>query len=337
MNELIGIRNINHLDVDNLKRDFLFFDKIFVVGMHEWKEVFEQELFANPRSLLEIKGLIPLNDFVIYNGLIEMYSQIKCKFGNLDNYYEHHKTDETDFRNNSLKYLIEENKVVYDPNLLNKSIDNSIYSKITTVIDSKLNGRKNTLVDFFELCNLCHDLKVRVLSATHDKSKHYVLPCESSIYPVEGLTDIKQDVYHLILDDFPIINVTNVSWEEIFNFKNDNEAKNAIWGLRNWISTVSKSDRNIGEIEEEYRYLKYKYESAINLHKLKTSNSVFQTVIHTTAELIENIAKFKIHKLSHLLFRFKENQIALMETELNSEGNQLSYLFKVNQKFKHNN
>ena len=47
MNELIGIRSFNHLNIDDLKKDLLIFDKIFIVGLSEWKEVFEQQLFKN--------------------------------------------------------------------------------------------------------------------------------------------------------------------------------------------------------------------------------------------------------------------------------------------------
>ncbi len=80
--------------------------------------------------------------------------------------------------------------------------------------------------------------------------------------------------------------------------------------------------------------MKNKYHQAIKLHKLKTSNSIFQTTIQTSAELIENIAKLKLSKISDLFFKFKENKISLMETELRTEGNQFAYLFKIQEKFK---
>jgi len=136
------------------------------------------------------------------------------------------------------------------------------------------------------------------------------------------------------LEDFPIVDINLVDWEQIFDFKNDPETYNSIWGLRNWITNISKSNKSISEIEEEYRFLKYKYEQAIKIHKLKTSNSVFQTTLQTGSELLENIAKLKLRKLSDLLFKFKESKISLMESELKSEGNQFSYLFKVKEKFK---
>lgn len=335
MNELIGIRSFNHLNIDDLKRDLLIFDKIFIVGLSEWKEVFEQQLFKNTESLIEKKGLIPLNDFVIYNGLIEMNNQIKNDFGNFDKYYDSKKTEEIEFRNSNIKYLIDNEKLIFDYNYLTKSQNNlDIHSKISPVIESKLNSTKdNSLYDFFMLCDLCHDLKVRILSTQHNESKFTAIPCESSIYEVEGITNKKEDTFHLILNDFPILDVTNLPWEKIFEFKNDIDTYNSIWGLRNWISNISNTQKNIAEIEEEYRFLKNKYHQAIKLHKLKTSNSIFQTTIQTSAELIENIAKLKLSKISDLFFKFKENKISLMETELRTEGNQFAYLFKIQEKF----
>ncbi|MBC5836271.1 hypothetical protein H8R27_15375 [Flavobacterium sp. F-408] len=336
MNELIGIRSFNHLEINDLKRDFLIFDKIFVVGLSEWKEVFEQKSFESTEALIEQKGLIPLNDFIIYNGLLEMNSQVKKNFGDFDNYYDKNKTDEIDFRNSNIQYLINEGKLIFDYNNIKKPIINTdVYSQIRPIIESKLNDAKNkSLYDLFMLSDMCHDLKVRILSTQYDESKFLAIPCENSIYNIDGITDKKQDTFHLILNDFPILNVEKLPWEEIFNFKNDPETYNSIWGLRNWISNISKTQKNIGEIEEEYRYLRNKYEQAIKLHKLKTSNSVFQTTIQTSAELIENVAKLKLRNVSDLFFKFKENKISLMETELKSEGNQFAYLFKVKEKFK---
>ncbi|MEM0543823.1 hypothetical protein WFZ85_14485 [Flavobacterium sp. j3] len=337
MNELIGLRNINSLNgLDDIKRELLFFDKIFIVGLSEWKEVIEQQLFDGQRSILEKKGLISLNDFIIYQGLIAMNENIKENFGSWDAYYKKTKTDDLEFRNQNLEYLAEEGKVIFDyKQLANENEYGAIHKKITPIIQSKMSDEKTlTMAGFFDLCNLCHDLKTRILSTSYDQSKFTVIPSSSSIYEIDNITNVKTETYNLILEDFPIVKVENLAWEQIFDFKNDPETYNSIWGLRNWITSISKSNKSINEIEEEYRYLKYKYEQAIKIHKLKTSNSVFQTSIQTGAELIENVAKFRLRKLSDILFKFKENKISLMESELKSEGNQLSYLFKVKEKFK---
>lgn len=337
MNELIGLRNINSLNnLDEIKRELLIFDKLFIVGLFEWKEVIEKNLFSNHRSLLKQKGLIPLNDFVIYDGLITMNEHVNKNLGGWDNYYANTKTDNLEFRNQNLDYLLEQGKIIFDYQILtNGNRFNDIHKQINPIIESKLEGSKTpSMVEYFELCNLCHDLKTRILSTSYDESKFTAIPCDSSIYEVENITNIKAETYSLILEDFSIVKVDNLPWEQIFEFKNDPETYNSIWGLRNWITNISKSNKSINEIEKEYRYLKYQYEQAIKIHKLKTSNSIFQTTIQTGAELVENIAKLRFRNLSNLSFKFKENKISLMESELKSDGNQFSYIFKIKEKFK---
>lgn len=336
MNELIGLKNINSFqNLNDIKRELLIFDKIFIVGLHEWKEVIEKQMFKDSRSFLEQKGLVSLNDFVIYQGYLVMNEEVN-KLGGWDKYYEDKKTDDLDFRNQNLEYLIQEKKIIFDYNeLSNGKKYSEIHKQISPIIESKLNESKTqNITDFFNLCNLCHDLKTRIISTSYDESKFTAIPCDNSIYSIENITNVKAEIYNLILEDFPIIEVNDLSWEQIFDFKKDPETYNSIWGLRTWITNISKTNKSIGEIEEEYRYLKYKYEQSIKVHKLKTSNSIFQTTIQTSAELLENVAKLEFRKLSDLLFKFKENKISLMEAELKSDGNQFSYLFKINNKFK---
>ena len=334
MNELVGIKSINSIEsIDQIKKELLIFDKIFIVGLQEWKEVFEQKLFDDSRSFLEEKGLVTLNDFVIYQGYLAMNDEVN-KIGGWDKYYEAKKTDDLVHINQNLEYLINEEKIIFKYEELtegNKCIE--IHKQISPIIESQLNNKYQSLKDLFDLCNLCHDLKTRIISTSYNNSKYTVIPCDNSIYSIENITNVKAETYNLILEDFPIIDVKDLSWEQLFDFKKDPEIYNSIWSLRNWISNISKSNKSINEIEEEYRYLKYKYENSIKLHKLKTSNSLFQTTIQTSAELVENLAKLKFRKLTDLFFKFKENKISLMEAELKSEGNQLSYLFKINNKF----
>jgi len=335
MNELIGLKNINSFqNVNDIKRELLFFDKLFIVGLQEWKEVIQNPIYENPRDLIEKKGLIPLSDFVIYQGYFALNEEVN-KLGGWDKYYDERKTDDLEFRNQNAEYLIEQGKIIFDYNdISNGHKFSDIQKQISPIIESKLKESENwTMADFLSLSNLCHDLKARIISTSHDESKLTAIPCSTSMYDVKNITTSKAEIYNLILDDFPVIKVDNLSWEQIFDFKQDPEIYNSIWGLRNWITNISKSNKNLGEIEEEYRYLKNRYEQAIKIHKLKTSNNIFQTTIQTSAELLENVAKLKFRKLTDLLFKFKENKISLMEAEMKSDGNQLSYLFKVKEKF----
>ncbi len=335
MNKLIGLKNLNSLgSVDSLKKELLLFDKILIVGLKEWKEVIENNAITSTRELLQKKGLQSLNDFVIYQGYISMYEQIES-LGGWDNYYEKTKTEEREFFNQNLEYLIKEGRIIYDYNELNsKEQFTQIHKEMTPIIERKLSKLSpDNFKEFANLCNLCHDLKTRILSTSYDSDKFTVIPCGTSIYDIENITNIKADVYNLLLEDFPIVDTDQISWEQIFDFKNDPNTYNSIWSLRNWVSSISKTNKEPNEIEEEYRDLKYQYEQVIKLHKMKTSNSIFQTTIQTSAELIENIAKLNFKKVTDIFFKFKANNVSLMEIELKSKGNQLSYLYKAKSMF----
>lgn len=337
MNTLIGVKNLNSFNsVDEIKRELLIFDKIFIVGLQEWTDVIKKEEIVTFSDVLLKKGLIPLNDYIMYSGYIYNLDEIK-RLGGLTSYYDLVKTPQMEYRNQNLDYLIEKGKVIFDYKELTGNYSYSaVYDQISLILQQKLanTNPEKKLSEFYDLCILCHDLKTRILTSLYDNKKYTAVACDSSIYNVEQITTNKSEVYNLILNDFPIIDVSKLSWDQIFEFKNDPEMYNSIWGLRSWISNISNSSKSIGEIEEEYRYLKNQYESGIRLHKLKTSSSIFQTTIQTSAELIENVAIFKLRKVTDLMFKLKENKIALLDAELKSEGNQFSYLFKLKNKFK---
>ncbi|MBL4649567.1 MAG: hypothetical protein JKY03_07530 [Aureispira sp.] len=338
MNKLVGIKNLNSVkDVHSLKRDLLIFDKLVIVGLKEWLEVFEEELFSNTSELLKEKGLLTLENFIIYQGYLWMKEGVK-KEGGISSVYSKTKSESSDFLNQNLGYLIEQKKIILDYSDIrgsdSYSKNKNIYEKITPILQGKINTQKKDLQSMFELCNLCYDLKIRLLANSCNNEEYTAISSASSFYPIKGITNKKSKVYNLILDDFPIIDTSILSWEQIFAFKSDPDVYNSIWGLRSWITGLSKAEKTEAEIEEEYRYLKYKYEQAIKNHKLKTEASIFQTMIQGTAELFENIAKLRLGKAASLFFRFKEEKVALMDLELNSEGNQLSYLFKMKNNFK---
>jgi hypothetical protein len=114
MNKLVGIKNLNLVkDVHSLKRDLLIFDKLVIVGLKEWLEVFEEELFSNTSELLKEKGLLTLENFIIYQGYLWMNEGVK-KEGGISSVYSKTKSESSDFLNQNLGYLIEQKKIILD-------------------------------------------------------------------------------------------------------------------------------------------------------------------------------------------------------------------------------
>jgi hypothetical protein len=72
----------------------------------------------------------------------------------------------------------------------------------------------------------------------------------------------------------------------------------------------------------------------MRLHKMKTNVGVLETVVVSTAEILEDLIKFNWGKLAKTLFSFKQREIALLEGELKAPGNEVAYIVKASDTFK---
>lgn len=325
MNELIAIRNLQNLkSVDELKKDLIMFDKIHIVGLKQLYYSFEGE---QPKKTTK---LVSIYDFALQEG----YSYIRKTLMKTGEWDDKSKLKQFGYKNDYLEFLVNEGKIIFDEDdIVDKSKASELYKTLEPIVNEKLYfSNNNPGMELAKFTNMCHDLKVRAIKNSINRNQYTAISDNSSIYNIENITNKHTEVYNLILHDFPLLD-KNTSFEKILDFKRDQDVYNSIWGLRNWVSKVSNTELSLNEIEEEYRYLIYKYEQSIKLHKLKTQNSSFQTILQTTSELAENIAKFKFKSITDMLFKFNDDKISLMESELNNEGNQFSYLFKTKQYF----
>ena len=87
------------------------------------------------------------------------------------------------------------------------------------------------------------------------------------------------------------------------------------------------------EVEEKLASLLAKYEKHMRIHKMKVNRSTFQTIVVTSAELLEGLIKFKWGKAAKLLFSLQERKISLLEAELKAPGLEVAYLSKTRDRF----
>jgi hypothetical protein len=174
-----------------------------------------------------------------------------------------------------------------------------------------------------------HDEPLRGMAIMLLNSDDYLaIPNKLAYESVDLYETRKQAVYNFIIEDIPLPSADN-PFEKILEFKQDEESSASLVALRNWISEVSKSNLNTSEIEEKYFYLKNRYDKSLKLHKMKTENNMIETVIIGGAEILENIARLKFSEVAKKVFKHKNDTIELIEKELSTEGNQLSYISKI--------
>lgn len=99
------------------------------------------------------------------------------------------------------------------------------------------------------------------------------------------------------------------------------------------MSETARSKLSAEEVEEKLEYLLSEYQRHLNLHRLKTELGTIETVVVASAEILENLVKFKWSKIARGLFSIKHRRIALMEAELTAPGSEIAYIAGTREKF----
>ena len=69
------------------------------------------------------------------------------------------------------------------------------------------------------------------------------------------------------------------------------------------------------------------------LHKLKTNTGALETIIVTSAELMEDLVKFNWGKAAKGLFAIRRRHVELIEGELKSPGREIAYIYNARKSF----
>jgi hypothetical protein len=142
----------------------------------------------------------------------------------------------------------------------------------------------------------------------------------------------KSDVVGIALNALPIPN-DSTPWEQVIEYRSDPDSQARFLDLRNWMSEVARGQLSLFEVEEKLEYLISQYQRHMKLHRMKTTAGSFETIIVSTAEVLEDLVKFKWSKIAKMLFSFRQRQIALLEGELYSPGNEVAYIVHTKEAF----
>lgn len=310
MKQTLRISSIQQISIDKLKRELILFDKVFISGLVNDFDKEEIDIdnrlsnvyWKNPTSIEEVRELAEIIPKLIVNDSV----------------------------------LIERREIVPDANKLNREYKE--ISNLTTplerdftqwIIDSEEESKRNPHNAMRDIVQKANDIVVRQTAIYVNAMDEYIaVPNLESYYSMKELNTKKQQVYNLILNNIPLPNAKN-SFEDILNFKEDTNAQTSALALRNWITDISYSTYNIDEIEEKFRHLLNQYEKSIKLHKLKTENSIIETIVVGGSEILENLAKLQFSNVAQKFFKHKNDNIELMELEMNTVGNELSFISKI--------
>lgn len=156
---------------------------------------------------------------------------------------------------------------------------------------------------------------------------------------VQNLQDIprgkKEELISITINNIPIPDDI-VPFDEIIDFKNEQDKNVKYLRLISWINNVSKSSLNINELKEEVEYLLASYKSHMENQRIKYKLTQLEVYMAYPMELIENLVKFRWSQIPKMFVSVKKAKAELLIGEAKSPGAEVAYIVATQNKYKKN-
>lgn len=207
-------------------------------------------------------------------------------------------------------------------------------SKLRSIQDlmSKYINQKPSLKEWLDIYNampssISRALSIELLLSGHDN--YHVL--SNTKNDNEYIIGKKEQILNFLLTKIPTPE-DKTSWEQIIDFKNDPNTMNKYYALINWVNEVSRGDLSFSEFEDKYQYLHSEYINQYRIHKMKYKQTGLEIAVTAGIDILAN--GFGINTIQTSLFSLWKSEMNLLEAETKFDGREISYIYRVNQKFK---
>lgn len=139
---------------------------------------------------------------------------------------------------------------------------------------------------------------------------------------------------HVILDSIPVPDPIT-SWEELIDFRNDEDMKRKYYALINWVNDIAKADLPLHVVVDKYNQLYSEYLHQYKLHKIGSKLTKIEILISYGSEVISSLLQKGLVSAFKGVVNVSQKHVALLKDEKNIQGRELSYLLKVKERFGH--
>jgi hypothetical protein len=231
----------------------------------------------------------------------------------------------------------------YSENILSESNEAKILEEQMLELMKNMNTNKtkssttkNTDLDKIERMNsfyTSHDICVRfdALRLRKDNLSEYypLLRTNSSIIQKEK----KSEVIQFLLNDIPEPDF-NTPWEQIIDFRTDENVKNKYLALMNWVNKVaSTTTTSLSDVKEEYEYLYSEYIKHFKLHKMKYNNTLLEVVVNASTAILLALQTGDFVSTFKNLFQLNSTHANLLSEEGKLPGKEVAYIYHTKGKF----
>jgi hypothetical protein len=123
-------------------------------------------------------------------------------------------------------------------------------------------------------------------------------------------------------------------WENIVEFRHDNENALAFFALRDWITQIVRSDISEVDLRDKIEFELARLTSQLERAKIKHRYETVETTVTSSVGILENLIKFKWTEAAKSAFAVRHHHLDMLEAEAKIAENGLYYIVKSREKFK---
>lgn len=170
------------------------------------------------------------------------------------------------------------------------------------------------------------------LAATAVLSKPLAALALKVLYPSVSRKALTTDVIDIVLDQLPMPSELT-PWEAILDFRADTEAQGYLQGLKVWMSEIARQELTATEAREKLDWLLFQHQQHMKAHKLAYQWGTLGGAFVATAEILEDLVKFKWGKAVGAVVSIVDRRLELMKAELANPAKEISYIVKAQEQF----
>ncbi len=238
------------------------------------------------------------------------------------------RLDFNNFINNQeIEYLINQNILIpfNDLEIRNKVKPNKKTGELVSLLAEKL--KHVNQYNIFEATDIIARFEVEILTLHYNENFFPVLFNSKGF--ING--DKKVNVIQFVLQNIPEPE-ENTPWEQIIDFRNDEDTRLKYLALINWVNEISKTNYSIGEIKDKYEYLYLDYKRSYERHKLKSGLGTLEILTAAGIAFLSSNIPTALTAASHL-FKLGKSTLELFSEEGKIPGKEIAYIYKANKEF----
>jgi hypothetical protein len=176
------------------------------------------------------------------------------------------------------------------------------------------------------------DLAARAVAQQLAISGRHAVPLVRTIQVPDDMNAGHSNVLRVILHHLPLPD-GSTPWPAILDWRRDDDATSKFRRLRHWVNGASRRQLTAPDAYDELATLVDDYSAYMAAQHRKIHKSRFEAVATTTADVGEDLAKFRVGSIVRRLCELNREDIVLLEAELRAPGREVAYIVAARERF----